>query len=49
MAIVIGGTKLPQTEIEEIQKEIYADWGTFRDGDVTINQGHKSGCRCLRK
>ena len=43
MGIVIGGTKLPQTEIEEIQKEIYADWGTFRDGDVTINEGHKSG------
>ena len=43
MAIVFSGTKLPQTEIEEIQREIYADWGTFRDGDVTINEGHKSG------
>lgn len=43
MAIVFSGTKLPQTEIEEIQKEIYADWGTFRDQDVTINTGHKAG------
>ena len=43
MAIIFSGTKLPQTEIEEIQREIYADWGTFRDGDVTINEGHKSG------
>jgi len=42
MAVVFSGTKLPQTELAEIQKEIYADWGTFRDGDVTINEGHKS-------
>jgi hypothetical protein len=42
MAIVFSGTKLPQTELAEIQREIYADWGTFRDGDVTINEGHKS-------
>jgi len=42
MAIVFSGTKLPQTELAEIQKEIYADWGTFRDGDVTINENHKS-------
>jgi len=42
MAIVFSGTKLPQSELAEIQKEIYADWGTFRDGDVTINEGHKS-------
>ena len=43
MAIVFGGTKLPQSEIVEIQKEIYANWGTFRDGDVSIEEGHKSG------
>lgn len=42
MAVVFSGTKLPQSELAEIQKEIYADWGTFRDGDVTINEGHKS-------
>ncbi len=42
MAVIFSGTKLPQSEIAEIQKEIYADWGTFRDQDVTINEGHKS-------
>lgn len=43
MAIVFSGTKLPQSEIAEIQKEIYADWGTFRDSDISIEEGHKSG------
>ena len=43
MAIVFSGTKLPQSEIAEIQKEIYADWGTFRDSDIGIEEGHKSG------
>jgi hypothetical protein len=43
MAIVISGTKLPQSSLKEIQREIYADWGTFRDGDVAIEEGHKSG------
>jgi hypothetical protein len=43
MAIVFSGTTLPQSELEEIQKEIYADWGTFRDQDVDIQDGHKSG------
>lgn len=43
MAIVFSGTKLPQSELKEIQKEIYADWGTFRDKDVAIEEGHKSG------
>jgi hypothetical protein len=42
MSVVFSGTKLPQSELAEIQREIYADWGTFRDGDVTINEGHKS-------
>ena len=41
MAIVFSGTKLPQSEIAEIQKEIYADWGTFRDSDIGIEEGHK--------
>jgi hypothetical protein len=43
MGIVISGTKLPQSSISEIQKELYADWGTFREGDVAIEEGHKSG------
>ena len=43
MAIVFSGTKLPQAEIAEIQKEIYSDWGTFRDGDIGIEEGFKSG------
>jgi len=43
MAVTFSGTKVPQTELEEIQQEIYADWGTFRDGDVDISEGHKSG------
>lgn len=43
MAIVFSGTSLPQSQLEEIQSEIYADWGTFRDGDVNIQPGHKSG------
>lgn len=46
MAIVFSGTKLPQSQIAEIQKEIYSDWGTFRDGDVAIEEGHKSGTEC---
>lgn len=43
MAVVFSGVKVAQTELEEIQSEIYADWGTFRDGDVEINEGHKAG------
>jgi hypothetical protein len=43
MAIVFSGTKLPQSELPEIQKEIYSNWGTFRDMDVDIQEGHKSG------
>lgn len=43
MAIVFSGTKLPQSQLDEIQTEIYADWGTFRDMDVDIQEGHKSG------
>lgn len=42
MPITFSGTKLPQSQIEEIQKEIYADWGTFRDQDVTISENHKA-------
>lgn len=42
MPITFSGTKLPQSQILEIQREIYADWGTFRDQDVTIDEGHKA-------
>jgi hypothetical protein len=41
--ITFSGTKLPQSELAEIQAEIYADWGTFRERDIEINEGHKSG------
>lgn len=43
MPISFTGTELPQSELKEIQSEIYADWGTFRDGDIAIEEGHKSG------
>lgn len=43
MAFEFDGVKLPQTELELIQKEIYADWETFREQDIHISQGHKSG------
>lgn len=43
MPITFSGTKLPQSEIKEIQHEIYSDWGTFRERDVNIQEGHKSG------
>lgn len=41
--VTFSGTKLPQSELKEIQSEIYADWGTFRDRDISIEEGHKSG------
>ena len=43
MAITFTGTSLPQSQLDEIQKELYADWGTFRDMDVAIEENHKSG------
>ena len=43
MAVVFTGTTLPQSELKEIQREIYSDWGTFRDGDIDIDENHKSG------
>jgi len=43
MAIVFSGTKLPQSQIDEIQAEIYSDWATFRERDVNIQENHKSG------
>jgi len=41
--VTFSGTKLPQSQLEEIQSEIYADWGTFRDRDIFIDEKHKSG------
>lgn len=41
--VTFSGTKLPQSELKEIQSEIYADWGTFRERDIDIDEGHKSG------
>lgn len=43
MPISFTGTSLPQSQLDEIQKEIYADWGTFRNKDVDIQENHKSG------
>jgi len=41
--VTFSGTKLPESELKEIQSEIYADWGTFRERDISIEEGHKSG------
>jgi hypothetical protein len=43
MAITYTGGTQNQTELQEIQREIYSDWGTFRDMDIDISEGHKSG------
>ena len=43
MAVEFNGTKLAQSELKEIQSELYSDWGTFRDRDISIEEGHKSG------
>lgn len=43
MPVEFSGTKLPQSQLEEIQTEVYSDWGTFRERDIDINEGHKSG------
>lgn len=43
MAVVFTGTKLPQTELPEIQQELYQDSATFREKWVDIQEGHKSG------
>lgn len=41
--VVFSGTKIAQTELADIQSEIYADWGTFRERDIFIDENHKSG------
>jgi len=43
MAVNFTGGTSNQTELEEIQQEIYAESDTFRDGLVDIQEGHKSG------
>lgn len=43
MSIAFTGGKTNQTELQEIQREIYSDFGTFRDMDIDISEGHKSG------
>ncbi len=43
LAVVFTGTKLPQSELKEIQQELYQDSATFREKYVDINEGHKSG------
>jgi hypothetical protein len=43
MAVTFTGTKLPQSELKEIQQELYQDSLTFRDKIVDIQEGHKSG------
>ena len=43
MAVTFTGTKLPQSELAEIQQELYQDSATFREKWVDIQEGHKSG------
>jgi hypothetical protein len=43
MAVTFTGTSLPQSELKDIQQEIYQDSATFRDKLVDIQEGHKSG------
>lgn len=43
LVVTFSGTKLPQSQLDEIQAEIYSDWGTFRERDIEINEKHKSG------
>lgn len=43
MPITFNGTKLPQSQLDEIQREIYSNWGTFVDKDIDIQEKHKSG------
>lgn len=43
LAVVFSGTKRPQTELPEIQGELYQDCRTLRDRTIRIEEGHKSG------
>lgn len=43
MAINYTGSKRNHSELEEIVAEIYSNSGTFRDGIIDVQEGHKSG------
>tara|TARA_R110000803_G_scaffold69058_5_gene131261 strand:+ start:387 stop:1430 length:1044 start_codon:yes stop_codon:yes gene_type:complete len=43
MAVVYTGGTSNQTELEQIQEELYAESHTIREGLIDIQQGHKSG------
>ena len=43
MAINFTGGTENQTELEQIQQELYAESNTFRDGLVDVSENHKSG------
>lgn len=43
MAVNFTGTTLPQSELKDIQQELYQDSMTFREKIVEIDEGHKSG------
>lgn len=43
MAVTFTGTKLPQSQLQEIVQELYQDAATYRDAVIDIQEGHKSG------
>jgi len=43
MGVTFSGTKVPQSELAEIQLELYQDSGTFVDRVIDIQENHKSG------
>ena len=43
MAVVFNGVKQPQSQLEEIQSEIYLTSDTIGKNLVSIDEGHKSG------
>ena len=43
MAINFTGSTRNQSELEEVVQELYSNSGTFRDGIIDIQEGHKSG------
>lgn len=43
MAVAYTGGTSNQTELEQIQQELYAESNTIRDGLIDIQEGHKSG------
>lgn len=43
MAVTFNGVKVPQTQLEEIQSEIYLSSDTIGKNLVAVEEGHKSG------